>query len=76
MSFKTISSKDIVYENDKITKIEGINFEKGKIIFDRSLTLDKNIEDDEDFDIEHSSLLSDSWKNHLKNIRSNFLPKT
>jgi hypothetical protein len=77
MTFKTLSPKDIIYENDKITKIEGIDFEKEKIIFNRPLTLNKIIEDEaeaedeEDEIIEQTSLLSDNWQKHLKMLRNN-----
>ena len=37
MSFKIITSKDIVYENGVITNIIGIRFSKNKIILDRDI---------------------------------------
>lgn len=69
ITFKTITSKDIIYDNDKIIKIEGIEFDKGKIIFQRSLTLDKEIEEDEVVN-QDSLLLYTNWIKHLKNLKS------
>jgi len=69
MAFKTLTPKDIIYENDKILRIEGIEFEKEKIIFERPLTLDKIIEDEEEYEVEQTFLLSDNWQKHLKTIR-------
>ena len=35
--FKTITAKDIVFKDDKIQSIEGIDFLKGKVILKRPL---------------------------------------
>ena len=69
MVFKTLTPKDIIYENDKIIRIEGIDFDKEKIIFQRHLTLDKIIEDEEEYEVEQTFLLSDNWQKHLKILR-------
>jgi hypothetical protein len=69
MVFKTLTPKDIIYENDKIIRIEGIDFHKEKIIFQRHLTLDKIIEDEEEYEVEQTFLLSDNWQKHLKILR-------
>jgi hypothetical protein len=68
-TFKTITSKDIIYENEKIIHIEGIEFEKGKILFQRSLTLDKET-DYEDEVNENSFMLYLNWYKYLKNFKS------
>ena len=68
MMFKVITAKDIIYENGKIEKIEGIAFEKKQIILERNIygtdsstfapqiTIDKKI-------------MSDSWEKYLKEFR-------
>jgi hypothetical protein len=66
--FKTISSKDITYENDKIQDISGIEFEKGKIILKRSLCSDINIESNIPNNVEFKKM-SEGWDRYLKNLR-------
>ena len=40
-----------------------------KIILERPLTLDKIIEDEEEYEVEQTFLLSDNWQKHLKILR-------
>jgi len=65
--FKTILPENIDYKNGKIYSIEGIDFQKGKII------LDKNIFD---FDVTNSTTLvsnkrrmSDNWEKYLSSFK-------
>jgi hypothetical protein len=37
LSFKVLTSKDIIYENNSIVRIKGIEFENDKVIFDKQL---------------------------------------
>lgn len=70
--FKTITTKDIIYKDDKIQNIKGINFEKGKVIIDRPLCLNetKCLEDNqillENYDIKN---MSNHWEEYLNNLR-------
>jgi len=65
--FKVINSKDIIYEDGKITKIEGIEFQKGKY------TLIKNIYNVEyDFTLEQDTekkVMSENWKKYLTSLK-------
>ena len=65
--FKVINSKDIIYEDGKITKIEGIEFQKGKY------NLIKNIYNVEyDFTLEQDTekkVMSENWKKYLTSLK-------
>jgi hypothetical protein len=65
--FKVINSKDITYEDGKITKIEGIEFRKG------GYTLIKNIYNVEyDFTLEQDTekkVMSENWKKYLTSLK-------
>ena len=67
MIFKVISVKDIIYEEGEIQEINGISFEKGKIIYE------KNIYDIEtDFQkciIETKLSMSESWDKYINNLK-------
>lgn len=65
--FKTITAKDIIFKDDKIQSIEGIDFSKGKVILKRSLcSLDEVIQEPEE---NSSKLLSENWEKYLKLLR-------
>lgn len=45
ITFKTISMKDIIYDGNKISRIEGIDFDQGEIILKRPLCSAKDLRD-------------------------------
>tara|TARA_Y100000389_G_scaffold203882_2_gene253929 strand:+ start:2453 stop:3121 length:669 start_codon:yes stop_codon:yes gene_type:complete len=64
---KIITTNDIHYENGSILKIQGIDFEPKKIIFERNLykiefNFSPNI-------IIEKKLMSDNWEKYLKEIK-------
>lgn len=67
MVFKVITAKDIVYENGKIEKIDGIDFAKKQILVQRDMynaevnTSTSNI-------IDRKSMIN-SWEKYLKELR-------
>jgi len=67
MIFKSVTSKDIFFEDDKITHIDGLEFEDGKVILTRSLcsggsySAHQELENKEILDI---PLL---WEKYIKN---------
>lgn len=65
MLFKTITSKDITYEDDKITSIEGIDFENKKVLLQRPLC-SHIYEKDESFEI--PNLMSANWEKFLEEL--------
>jgi hypothetical protein len=65
--FKTITAKDIVFKDDKIQSIEGIDFLKGKVILKRPLcSLEEIIQEQEE---SSSKLFSENWEKYLKLLR-------
>jgi hypothetical protein len=67
MMFKAITTDDITYTDGKIISIDGINFAKSQIFFERDLY---NIETS--FSVQTTSdskLLSDSWEKYLKDLK-------
>lgn len=65
--FKVITSEDIVYKNDHIVHIEGINFNKKKLIIERGMY---------SFDISFApnivldkKSMADNWEKYLKDLR-------
>lgn len=69
--FKIITAKDITYEDDKITHIDGIEISKGKISLQRNIY-------DVDVGSSHSSTeektrkrLADQWPKYLKTLKKN-----
>lgn len=65
--FKTITAKDIVFKDDKIQSIEGIDFLKGKVILKRPLcSFDEIIQEQEETS---TKLLSENWEKYLKLLR-------
>ena len=71
--FKTITTKDIVYKDDKIQLIEGIEFSEGEIILKRPLILPTanklDCDEDEVEEVPPSKLLSNNWERYLKSLR-------
>lgn len=68
--FKTISTKDIEYEDDRIRNIKGIEFEDGEVILKRPLcSLSSVIA--ETPDIGEGKKMSENWGKYLKQIRAN-----
>jgi len=69
--FKTITSKDIVYKDDKIQHISGFEFEKGKVIIKRPLcSVDsENICDSPDLDDQDTKTMCENWEIYLKTLR-------
>ena len=69
--FKSISSKDINYMNNKITSIEGIEFSNGNFTFKKNLCVNCNT--DNDYENENNSnCIMDNWQKFLKTYK---LPK-
>lgn len=68
--FKTISSKDIVYKDNKIIEIEGINFQKGKIILNRSLCgVNNQILESFEGDSNDDNIMYYNWSLYLDKLR-------
>ena len=64
---KIITANDIDYENGTITKIEGINFESKKILYQRNLyKIDVNFSPTI---IIEKKLMYDTWDKYLKEMR-------
>lgn len=65
--FKVINSKDIIYEDGKITKIEGIDFEKNKYIITKNIyTVDYDYILEQDTD---KKIMSENWKKYLLTLK-------
>lgn len=65
--FKVITQKDIIYNDNKIQHIEGIDFKKKKIIFNKNLyTIEASFAPQ--IIIDRKSM-SDSWEKYLKDLR-------
>jgi hypothetical protein len=69
--FKTITSKDIVYKDDKIQSIAGLEFDEGKVILKRSLCIpgSENIIETPDLDDSGVKNMSENWERYLKMLR-------
>ena len=64
---KIINSKDITYENDKITKIEGIDFETGKVIIKKNIySINTSFAPEIIFDKKN---ISDNWEKHIWQLK-------
>lgn len=67
MMFKVITTEDILYEDGHIISIDGINFSKHQMFFDRDIyTVETSFSA---HIIEDPKLLSDSWNKYLKDIK-------
>lgn len=67
MIFKVINIKDICYNDGKINNINGISFEKNKIIYDKNIY---------DFDINFQKcilidkpIMSENWNKYITNLK-------
>lgn len=67
MIFKVINIKDICYNDGKINSINGISFEKNKIIYDKNIY---------DFDINFQKcilidkpMMSENWNKYITNLK-------
>ena len=72
MIFKVITSNDIVYENNRVQHIEGIDFIKKQIIVKRDLyklevSFAPNI-------ILDKKLMSENWEKYLKDLKKIISP--
>lgn len=65
--FKTITSKDVVFEENKIQSISGIEIKDGKIELIRPLISNIDISKIKD---EDDNSLSKNWESYLKTIRT------
>jgi len=67
-TFKTITTKDIHYENDKIQSIQGIDFEDGKVLFTRPLYTVSSKVTEQDYTAENCKILSENWTKYLESL--------
>lgn len=69
--FKTITSKDIEYKDDKIQNISGVEFAKGKVILKRPLCAlgSEIICDTPELDDSGVKTMSENWERYLKILR-------
>jgi hypothetical protein len=73
MMFKSITSKDIHYNGDKIDRIDGIDFENGEIVLKRSITspLEPLSETPEVSDV--SKCMFNNWEKHVRTLKKRAL---
>lgn len=64
--FKTISVKDIIYEDDEIVHIEGIEFEQGEILLKRPICTSSKMTEPQI--VPKTKKVSDLWTKYLKTI--------
>lgn len=69
--FKTITSKDIIYKDDKIQNIVGVEFAQGKVILKRPLCSpgSENISETPELDDVGMKTMSENWQRYLKSLR-------
>ena len=64
---KIINQKNILYENEKITKIEGIEFETGKVIIKKNIySINTSFAPEIIFDKKN---ISDNWEKHIAQLK-------
>jgi len=68
MIFKVITSRDIHYDDGKITRIDGINFEESRVIYSRQL-YNMEISFVPEILID-KTLVSDNWPKYLSTVRT------
>ena len=68
MIFKVITSRDIHYDDGKITRIDGINFEDSRVIYSRQL-YNMEISFVPEILID-KTLVSDNWPKYLSTVRT------
>lgn len=65
--FKTINAKDVIYKDDKIQHINGIEFKQGEIIPTRPLISSTgSIDIEEEIENNTSLRIADNWEKYLK----------
>ncbi len=64
--FRLITVDDIEYKHNKITKIRGIDFIKGKLVFD--IDMSKLSDTSTISTLPEKTLMSDNWEKYLKGI--------
>jgi hypothetical protein len=71
ITFKTITSKDIIYKDDKIQQITSIDFAKGKIILNKPLCSadSQNISDTPEIEESECKLIRTNWEKYLEFLR-------
>lgn len=69
--FKTITAKDITYEEDKITKINGIDFVEGQLVLSRSLYSSSSQKTSQTPVVFGSTQkrMADNWDKYVKTMR-------
>lgn len=67
LMFKAISSDDIEYSDNKIHKINGIDFEKNKIIINKDI-YNTEVDIIDDSVVETKNMI-DNWEKYLNNLR-------
>lgn len=67
ITFKTITSKNIIYEKGKIQEINCIKFDNGKISLDKPLCIGDKIDDEEET---KECPLSELWSRYLKSLKN------
>ena len=70
MIFKTITSKDIVYNDDKIHSINGISFEHGKVNISSSIHMVPNVSESLQIEEIELSEMKSNWEKYLTFLRS------
>ena len=68
LMLKSITNKDIVYENGKIVSINGITFENGNFKFDRNVYLNSDTINVDT--IEECKLMSDNWNKYIQALKN------
>lgn len=74
ITFKTITAKDIDYSNDRIEKVNGINFKDGEIVLEHPLchmndSFSSESVFEEDYEVEEvAKTLSENWHRYLKTL--------
>jgi uncharacterized protein (UPF0297 family) len=68
LMLKSITNKDIFYENGKIVSINGITFENGNFKFDRNIYLNSDTICIDT--IEDSKLMSDNWNKYIQALKN------
>jgi hypothetical protein len=66
--FKTITSKDVEIENEKIVNIKGIEFEKGSVVLKRSICPSSVMSQDK-IEPENNDRLVDNWKKFIDELK-------
>jgi hypothetical protein len=68
LMLKSITNKDIIYENGKIVSINGITFENGNFKFDKNIYLNSDTISIDT--IEESKLMSNNWSKYIQTLKN------